>query len=942
MGEKIVVGPINKGLRKDREPFVIDNDSFPVLLNAYQWRGRVKRKRGTSLLGRLQRAMPTASIGNSGASPWSILNIYSTYVPAITRGNAQLKQGTVIITIGSGPGIVFTDQGDGTMTSATPGNSGTIDYALGDIVLTHTAGAGVASTASFTYYPDLPVMGIEDFIVASTAYPLTVLFDTVYAYMISNASPYGVYDVSYYKNPATATYTNYVAKSSWTRLVWTGQDYQQFWTINYQGALWATNGVTSPFSATNIGMQYKAIVATTVTGGGPPATVNLQITGHGLVVGDFVFVNEVSTTTGINLQTGYVTTVTDVNNVIVTFPNATIATNGTGGIAQYLTSTADSAKSGIRWFDGDPTNGSATAPVTNTTKGWVNFAPPLSNSSSFSIGDAPAGQYYLVGCKILFAFKDRLVFFGPVIQTSSASSQIYLEDTIIWSQNGTPYYTASFTNSAISGTTTFNPILVPSNQTATAPAYFEDVAGYGGYLDTGIDQPINSVSANEDILIMGFDTLQTRVVYTGNDLVPFNVFVINSEYGTSNQFSVINMDQGVLSRGSRGYVITSQNNAERFDLSIPDQFYDINLSDNGVNRFCSARDFDNEWCYFTYPSNDLGIGSTKYKFPTQTLLFNYRENTWGIFRESYTTYGTFRKATSFTWGTVGQTYPTWGSWNVPWNANQSTLLNPQVLAGNQQGFLMIREGGTANEGSSLYIQAIASSTITSPGHSLNIGDYIIIYGALGMTGMNGLIWKVTPVTVDTFTISSDSTPENPLPTGSYIGGGVIKRAYIPLIQTRQFPVSWEMARKTRLGPQMYLLTKTYNSKINLWIYLSQNSSEAWNDTTIIPDVDSDNTGLIYSAILYTCPESTNLGLTAPNTNLQQLTTISSDGTSANKQSQIWHRVNTGLIGDTVQVGFTMGKEVANEVDDNSMPVNLFSEIEIHGFILDCSPSQMLC
>ena len=38
MAQKSVVGPINKGLITHREPFVIDNDSFPVLQNAYQWR----------------------------------------------------------------------------------------------------------------------------------------------------------------------------------------------------------------------------------------------------------------------------------------------------------------------------------------------------------------------------------------------------------------------------------------------------------------------------------------------------------------------------------------------------------------------------------------------------------------------------------------------------------------------------------------------------------------------------------------------------------------------------------------------------------------------------------------------------------------------------------------------------------------------------------------
>ena len=55
MGEKIVIGPIDKGLKTDRTAFNIDDDSFPTLVNAYQWRGRVKRKRGTSFLGRLER-----------------------------------------------------------------------------------------------------------------------------------------------------------------------------------------------------------------------------------------------------------------------------------------------------------------------------------------------------------------------------------------------------------------------------------------------------------------------------------------------------------------------------------------------------------------------------------------------------------------------------------------------------------------------------------------------------------------------------------------------------------------------------------------------------------------------------------------------------------------------------------------------------------------------
>ena len=66
MGQKLVIGPVTKGLQTNVLPFNIDNDAFPTLINAYQWRGRVKRKRGTSLLGRLKRFLGTtdAMTGN--------------------------------------------------------------------------------------------------------------------------------------------------------------------------------------------------------------------------------------------------------------------------------------------------------------------------------------------------------------------------------------------------------------------------------------------------------------------------------------------------------------------------------------------------------------------------------------------------------------------------------------------------------------------------------------------------------------------------------------------------------------------------------------------------------------------------------------------------------------------------------------------------------------
>src|ERR1700722_20689920 len=97
MGEKLIVGPINKGLKTDREPFVIDNDSFPTLINAYQWRGRIKRKRGTETLTRLQRM-----IGMTDGSG----NITVTIQPASV--DEPLGTGTSVFQIGAD---IFVDPG---------------------------------------------------------------------------------------------------------------------------------------------------------------------------------------------------------------------------------------------------------------------------------------------------------------------------------------------------------------------------------------------------------------------------------------------------------------------------------------------------------------------------------------------------------------------------------------------------------------------------------------------------------------------------------------------------------------------------------------------------------------------------------------------------------------------------------------------------------------
>ena len=1015
MGQKLVVGPIGKGLKTNVLPF--NNDSFPKLVNAYQWRGRVKRKRGTRILGRLQRW-----VGNTNGSG----NLTVTLAPI------PIAIGTVSFRVGTD---VFTDPGTtanpGTQTLLTNGTgNGTLNRITGVLTIT-----GSKATTGVIFIPSLPVMGLEDLLLNPMQTPGTIAFDTDYSYNISTLDPFAINDVSYYKNPAanSTTMPGYVPKdtagNSWTPTTWNAQNYQQFWTTNYEGAFWATNGVAVPYLPTNIGMQFSPSTTITVVSQ-TATTLVLTITNCPLVIGDFVFVNEFTSTTPdnavtLNFQTGYITACAPntpalaTKTVTITFPFAAIATDTyTAGMVQYLTTRINTSIDSLRFYDGDPTNSNPTNPTFRQGFGWVNFSPALSQDF-FSIAGLPRDKYYLVGAKMIVPFKDRLLFFGAVVQTSATvANPIYLQDTVIYSQNGTPYYTASFGGDPELPTTQFNPLLVPINQTATAPSYWEDQTGFGGFNQAGLADAYISVSPNEDVLICGFNYRQARLIYSGNDIDPFNLFIINSELGTSSTFSLINMNEGIITKGNRGYIMTQQVGAQRIDLEIPDQVFEVNRINNGNERFCAQRDYINEWIFFTYPSNEIG-----YIFPTETLLYNYRDNSYALFYESYTTYGAFIAQSGQTWLTLNPQL-TWATWNTPWTAGESTVGQPTVIAGNQQGFIVFRSEKTSGttEANTLYIQYITGNTITCPNHCLNNGDYIVISGALGAIGsqVNGVIFSVFNTTTNTFNlnvaISSTGT--------DYNGGAVIQRMYVPFIQTKQFPLAWDSGQKTRIGQQQYLFTKTPSGQVTLQIYLSQNDQSPYNTPPIVPDPKSTNNSLIYNTVVFTSPEQyiqncINLPLgtigngvltsfTFNFSNLFDITTpgyvpnktiisvgtvavfidngvggfsASGTGTSAGssinyqngvvtiaftvaptsqvaianfqyyltnliaptsqQQSQIWHRMNTSLIGDTVQLGITLSDTQMRSLDLNGQFMSQFAEIEFHGCILDVQPSQVL-
>lgn len=938
--QRLVIANFRTGLETDLTAFNINNDAFPVLTNAYVWRGRVLRKRGIQFLGRLQRDLENVSLGTSLTSPWSF-NIYTTAIPPIiNEPDAQIIPGSLVIDFANGLG--FLDQGDGTLAqyglisnamqtnpcqitsnnhnlvtgaqvtisgvqgmtelndntytitvvdannftldgidatgfnaytaggiwiSTTAGNTGIINYSTGDVTLIHTAGAGIAVTINFGYYPALPVMGLEDFNVGNRPQPIMISFDTRYSYGF-NQGTNEFYDVNFYK-------------TTMTPFVWNGENYQQFWTTNYlgitpilntnsaTGCLWATNG--------NPGFHFQNIA--TITNANP--TVISTAVPHNLVNNDWVWFNENSSADGIANLNGRSFQVTVLTPTTFSIPldSSALAINNTG-IFQTLTSSGITPdQDGIRWYDGDPTSA---APPNNP--GWVNFAPPLSEYDPMR---NPNPQY-LIGCKVIIPFKNRLLCGGVYLATSVSVPQ-FIPNRFVYSQVGTPFYT--------------NPLPIDiASQTPDVAAWYQ-VAGRGGFIGAPIDDQIITVGENEDVLITVFETQPLKLIFTSNDTLPFIFQTISAELGGISTFAAVKLDTGILGVGYYGFTLTTSTSVQRIDLQIPDEVFDIAQANNKALRITGIRDYQKEFVFFTYcPSN-----RNQDTFNTKTLVYNYRENNWAQFEETFTTYGTFRRITNRTWANIGQIYGTWSNWTDPWDFGLANAFAPVIVGGNQQGFVMQRSFGTSEQPSK-FIQAITNNLVTSPDHGLHSGDFIEISGMIGSTNLNGTIQEVTVQSPDTFTINDPAI-------GAYLGGGVYTMLSRPFFQTKQFPIFWSDGRQVRIGTTRLLLEE--NSvpsagisppQITVNIYASQNSKTPSNDPVVQPY-------FAFSNIVLTCPEI--------------------DTTFGAAQSQIWHRLSTSINGDTIQLGFTLSNVQMRDKNINQ------KEIILHAISIDLYKGPIL-
>ena len=466
----------------------------------------------------------------------------------------------------------------------------------------------------------------------------------------------------------------------------------------------------------------------------------------------------------------------------------------------YWVETATNAR--LFWvtnfYTGDPiryTNGST----------WTNFSPVVN-----AAGDL------LTQCLCILPFRSRLVVFntieGPIATT----------------------YPQRIRFAAIG-----NPLAVN--------AWRDDITGQGGFLDIPTSEAIVSVGFVRDNLVIYCERSTWQLRYTGRSIAPFQIEKVNSELGAEGTFSTIQFDTSLVGIGDKGVVECDSFKSERIDIKIPDLVFQFNNDNFGPQRVHGIRNFQKRIAFWTYPFKDDEQEGDLY--PNRRLIYNYENDSWAIYTDSLTCFGTYQPSVSRKWQST-KIY--WEDCNFQWDDRPSGF--PSIVGGNQQGFIEFLDQQVTND-VSLFIKNITGNNpnvtvIESPAHNLETGQVIKITdipAGTAFDNLNDQIFGVVRLTLDTFQIwiYQSATQKFTLPqvdtSQTYIGGGQIRIRDGFNVVSKKFNFIDE-GENIQIGFIDILMNSTDNGAITLNMYADYNEESATNKlpdninlTTQLPD-----------------------------------------------------------------------------------------------------------
>lgn len=526
---------------------------------------------------------------------------------------------------------------------------------------------------------------------------------------------------------------------------------------------------------------------------------------------------------------------------------------------------------------------------------WAAFSPLYFAPN----GGAPSTGPFVVTAKIIVQFQNRLLLLNVIENDNGGGlgTNSWYPARLRYSWVGSPFSQNAWYQRG------------QNDNGGTDPNV--NLAGGASFIDAPTDEQIISAEFIKNRLIVFFENSTWEVVYTGNEITPFKWQKINTELGSQGTFSSIPHDQFILTMGVTGVHACNGQNVSRIDEKIPDVVFEISQQNLGPQRICGIRDYAAEVDYWAFPSVDT---SPNQVFPNKMLLYNYRNNSWAVFDDSFTAFGYLEQQLATTWANQTQT---WEQLNLSWGSGVAAKQYRQVLAGNAEGFIVILNKDLSNNIGNLSITNIATvsgqTQLTIINHMLNASvDFIYLYNIQGAGLLNANIYAIEYVDPNTINIR-DPLSGGPIGfTGVYTGGGNAIRINQIQMLSKQWNPYVQQGRNVSVQKIDFCVLRTSDGQVTVGYFASASNLELVAQGSPAPQ----GTG-------------TNLGTYVLETSPYPVAYYPLEQT----QERLWHPIYFQSDGEFIQLYISLSPL------QQSTPEIAFEDFEIEGLILHTQPTR---
>jgi len=176
--ERFSIAPFNTGLETDTRPWLIMDDAFEMLQNAYVFRGRVRKRFGSILSGANQNVLQSRLAVQIGTTAAVTGNLASTIIPNVVITTRINKIG-MAFSIGTTVFTVISIAAGAQVMLTTGAATGTYNVTTSAVIIT---GNNENPLTPVYWYPAEPVMGLTQYEIGAINNHPAFAFDTQYAY----------------------------------------------------------------------------------------------------------------------------------------------------------------------------------------------------------------------------------------------------------------------------------------------------------------------------------------------------------------------------------------------------------------------------------------------------------------------------------------------------------------------------------------------------------------------------------------------------------------------------------------------------------------------------------------------------------------------------------------------------------------------------------------